>query len=99
MATTFAERLRELRQAADLTQEGLAEASGVPLPSVRGYEQGQREPYWHAYNKLLKALGVSADAFADCVSKDGDKGLAKTGPKRQRPALPRRPRGRPKREK
>jgi transcriptional regulator with XRE-family HTH domain len=64
---TFAERLRELREKAKLTQEQLADQSGVPVPSLRGYEQGQREPYWHVAYRLAAGLGVDCRAFADCV--------------------------------
>jgi transcriptional regulator with XRE-family HTH domain len=64
---TFAERLRELREQAGLTQAQMAEASGLPLGSIRNYEQGQREPYWAVVFKLAAALGASADAFAVCV--------------------------------
>jgi transcriptional regulator with XRE-family HTH domain len=65
---TFASRLRELRKRAGLTQLQLAEASGVPLGSIRNYEQGQREPYWDVAFRLAAAMGVSAEAFADCVN-------------------------------
>jgi transcriptional regulator with XRE-family HTH domain len=74
---TFAERLQQLREDAGLTQAGLAEKSGLPLGSIRNYEQGQREPYWNALFKLAAGLGVPVDAFADCVSKDEAKGRAK----------------------
>jgi transcriptional regulator with XRE-family HTH domain len=56
-----------LREQAGLTQARLAEASGLPLGSIRNYEQGQREPYWAVVFRLAAALGVSADAFAVCV--------------------------------
>jgi transcriptional regulator with XRE-family HTH domain len=63
----FNEKLQELRRAAGLTQIQLAEASGLPLGSLRGYEQGQREPPWTVVFKLATALAVSVEAFADCV--------------------------------
>jgi hypothetical protein len=44
MAATFAERLRQLRERAGLTQEQLVQASGVNIWTIRGYEQGRREP-------------------------------------------------------
>jgi transcriptional regulator with XRE-family HTH domain len=64
---TFAERLRELRERAGLTQAQLAEASGLPIGSIRNYEQGQREPYWNVVFQLAAALGVSCEAFAVCA--------------------------------
>jgi transcriptional regulator with XRE-family HTH domain len=63
---TFAERLRELREKAGLTQQQLADASGLPVGSLRNYEQGQREPYWQVVFRLAAALGVGCEAFADC---------------------------------
>ncbi|HKI30722.1 MAG TPA: helix-turn-helix domain-containing protein, partial [Gemmataceae bacterium] len=64
---TFAERLRELREKAGLTQQQLADASGLPVGSLRNYEQGQREPYWQVVFRLAAALGVRCEAFADCA--------------------------------
>jgi transcriptional regulator with XRE-family HTH domain len=91
---TFAERLQELREKAGLTQAQLAEKSGLPLGSIRNYEQGQREPYWNVLFKLAGALGVKADAFADCVSKDetAGKGKGESRAARRRPAPAARPR-------
>ena len=64
---TFAERLRELREKSGLTQAQLAEASGLPIGSIRNYEQGQREPYWSVLFKLARALHVSVEVFGACV--------------------------------
>lgn len=64
---TFAQRLRELRGRAGLTQVALAEAAGLPLGSIRNYEQGQREPSWENFLRLIRGLGVPAEAFAPCV--------------------------------
>jgi transcriptional regulator with XRE-family HTH domain len=50
-----------------MTQDGLAQASGLPLGSIRNYEQGQREPYWAVVFKLAAALGVSSEEFKDCA--------------------------------
>ena len=80
---TFAERLRQLREERGITQAGLADASGLPLGSIRNYEQGQREPYWGVVFKLADALGVSCEAFRDCV------------PRALEPERPPKPRGRP----
>jgi transcriptional regulator with XRE-family HTH domain len=67
IAMKFGERLRQLREAAGLTQAGLASASGVGLASIRNYEQGHREPYWDVVFKLARVLGTSCEAFAECV--------------------------------
>jgi transcriptional regulator with XRE-family HTH domain len=50
-----------------MTQAQLAQASGVPLGSIRNYEQGQREPYWNVAFRLANALSVSVESFSDCV--------------------------------
>lgn len=64
---TFGERLRQLREKANLTQEALAQKAGMSIGSVRNYEQGIREPYWRGVFQLAKALGVSSEAFAECA--------------------------------
>ena len=62
----FKDVLRGLRTDAALTQQQLADKAGIPLPSLRGHEQGQRVPSWASVVKLARALGVSTDAFGDC---------------------------------
>ena len=68
----FKDVLRELRKKANVTQEALAERAGVPLPSLRGHEQGQRTPSWASVVKLANALGVSTDVFALCEEVMGE---------------------------
>lgn len=63
---TFAEKLRLLRDAVGLTQEQMAERSGINLWTIRGYEQGRREPNWKGVLTLAKALEVAAEVFAEC---------------------------------
>jgi DNA-binding XRE family transcriptional regulator len=62
----FGDRLRELRDRAGLTQQQLARKAIVALATLRGLERRQRRPSWNSVVKLARALGVSADAFADC---------------------------------
>ncbi|MHB1424601.1 MAG: helix-turn-helix domain-containing protein [Gemmataceae bacterium] len=81
---TFAERLRELREQAGLTQARLAETSGLPLGSIRNYEQGQREPYWQVVFKLADALGVSVEAFKDCIDAGQSKARTSTAKRRSK---------------
>ena len=61
-----------MREKAGLTQEQLAERSGVKLWTLRGYEQGRREPNWKAALSLAAALGVAAEAFADCEEENAE---------------------------
>jgi transcriptional regulator with XRE-family HTH domain len=66
-AMTFAEKLRQLRDAAGLSEAKLAAASGVSFPSVHQYGLGLRSPSYSAVVKLAAALGVDCTAFADCA--------------------------------
>ena len=65
---TFGQRLRELREEVRMTQQQLADASHVNIWTIRGYEQGRREPGWKVMIALARALGKSPEAFADCSS-------------------------------
>lgn len=96
---TFADRLRQLRLAANMTQAALAEASGVALPTIRNYEQGDREPLLSTAKKLAQALGVSMDQLSTF---DEEAPASSALRKSKRPdeqaevvAAPPRPRGRP----
>ena len=78
--TTFGQRLQALRLAAGITQQALAKAAGLPLGSLRGYEQEKRDPLWYVIFQLAKALAVSGDRFADCVPLPAKKPTSKGKP-------------------
>jgi transcriptional regulator with XRE-family HTH domain len=61
---SFAERVKYYRQLRGMTQKALADASGVPLPTLRDFEQNKRNPLLGNAKKLAKALGVSIDQLA-----------------------------------
>jgi transcriptional regulator with XRE-family HTH domain len=86
---TFVEKLRELRDAAGLSEAKLAEASGLTFASVHGYGLGRRKPSFNAVVRLARALGTTCEAFAGCddVGAADDAGAS------------RKPRGRPRKGK
>jgi len=59
----FAERLKELRLAAGLSQAELAERAGLNRFGVAKLEQGVREPTWATVLELARALEVSVADF------------------------------------
>ena len=61
----FGERLKVLREAAGWSQPALAEKSGVPVGTIRDYEQGRREPLLETAAKLARCLGHSLDSFLE----------------------------------
>lgn len=74
----FSHQLRELRRAAGLTQEELAERSGLSVKAVSALESGRRQhPYPHTVRAIADALNLSDDERA---------GLARAIPRRNRPA-------------
>lgn len=87
----FKDRLVQLREAGGLTQNQLAEVSGVPLWTLRKYEQGQRGRVTLAVAaKLARALGTDCRAFADCEDVSGAE------EDEPAPPAPKKGRGRPK---
>lgn len=61
--TVFGERLRELRQAAGLSQKAAADALGVPQPNYARWEKGKMLfPAIHV-PQLAELFGVSVSAF------------------------------------
>lgn len=60
---SFGQRLRELRDAAGLTQKGLAEKAGVALRTVSSLEQGLYDATFPTVLALAAALGVDCTAF------------------------------------
>ena len=67
---TFAEKLRELREAAGISREELALTSGLKRGTIRDYEQGKREPSLRSAVKLAGALGADCRVFAECVREE-----------------------------
>lgn len=62
----FGEKIQQLRLAAGMTQQQLADATGLSLGAIRNYEQGSREnPSLAVMRMFEKAFGVSCDVFAD----------------------------------
>jgi transcriptional regulator with XRE-family HTH domain len=62
----LAEKLKELRNRAGLSQSELARASGLSLAAIQDYEQDRREPRFPSLVKLAAALGTDCRAFAEC---------------------------------
>jgi len=64
LLVTFAEKLRELRTAAGLSEAMLAKLSGMSFGAIHNYGLGNRKPTFAAVLKLARALGVTCEAFA-----------------------------------
>ena len=74
----FGERLRQLREAAGLTQAQLAERAGLSVQGIASLENGRRRrPYPHTLRALGMALDLPPEEHAEFVS---------TIPGRNRPA-------------
>lgn len=59
----FGPRLRFLREAAGMSQELLADRSGLSANSLARIERSEREPGWGTVLKLAAALGVEPNDF------------------------------------
>lgn len=75
--TVFGERLKAIRQAAGLSQPQLAAESGVPVGTIRDYEQGRRDPLLDSAVKLARALKQPVEAFLEVGSESAKKGKGK----------------------
>lgn len=66
MIEQFPARLRQLREQAHLTQEGLARLAGLTSKHVSGIELGKVGSVgWGVVCRLADALGVSVEEFRD----------------------------------
>lgn len=52
----FSEKIRQIRQALDLSQKSFAEKCGISLGAVRHYEQGRSKPGTDAIEKICAAF-------------------------------------------
>src|SRR5947209_5083173 len=76
---SFATLLTRLRLAAGLTQERLADRSGLSVRAISSLECGERRPRRYTMERLAQALGLPADQRAVLVA---------AGSGRRRPAEP-----------
>lgn len=71
-STPFGERLRRLREAVGLTQEQLADRTGLSVQGIASLESGRsRRPYPHTLGLLIEALELSIeerDALLSTIS-------------------------------
>lgn len=56
-------RLKRIRRARKLSQPQLARAAGIPVSTLRSWEQDQRDPLLPAAIKLARALKVTLDVL------------------------------------
>ena len=63
MAETMGQRLQSVRQDKGMSQPELAKAAGVPVGTLRNWEQDRRAPRLDTAKKVARALGVSVDAL------------------------------------
>lgn len=62
---SFGERLRQLRTAASLSQEGLADACGLDRTYVSGVERGKRNISLKNIAAISEALGISISKMTE----------------------------------
>ena len=68
-SATFGEKLRELREAAGLTQEELAAKASLTAKAVGALERGERRrPYPHTVRSLADALDLTDDERSSLVA-------------------------------
>lgn len=70
LVMTFSEKLRDLREAAGMSEKALADAAGLPFGTLHNYVLGTRRPSFAAVVKIARALGTTCDAFAECSDID-----------------------------
>jgi len=74
--TAFASRLRELREAAKLTQHDLATRIGVRESQINSYERGRAVPRVERLARIAEAVGGDVSELATLAVADADAGAA-----------------------
>lgn len=58
---SFDKNLLQFRKARGLTQEQMAQLTGIHVNSIKVYESGKSQPSLDAFKRIVKTLSVSAD--------------------------------------
>lgn len=58
---SFSARLISLRKDKGLTQQGLADATGIHVQQIKRYEAGSSEPSAEALRKIARTFAISTD--------------------------------------
>lgn len=58
---SFDKHLLQFRKARGLTQEQMAQLTGIHVNSIKVYEAGKSQPSLDAFKRIVKTLSVSAD--------------------------------------
>jgi transcriptional regulator with XRE-family HTH domain len=66
----FPQRLRELRQQRDLTQQELAKRSAIHYTHIGRYESGKSMPSADTLRRIAEALGTTVDFLMDGAAHD-----------------------------
>lgn len=66
-ADLFSQRLKEIRKIRKMTQQEVAERSGIPSTSIAHIEAGARKPSLENFYKLVVVLNISADYLLGCT--------------------------------
>lgn len=64
---TMGQKLKRLREERSLSQEDLAKAAGVPIGTLRNWEQDRRVPRLDTAAKVAHALGCRIDTLVSDV--------------------------------
>jgi transcriptional regulator with XRE-family HTH domain len=83
----FGNMLKEARERAGLTQRQLADKTGLPLGSIRNWEQNHRLPRLGVVPLLARAVGVPVEKLLLSMTEQASAGD-------KPPPAPPRPRGR-----
>lgn len=77
---TMGQKLQRLRKAVGLSQSQLAKAAGVPVGTLRNWEQDIRSPLLTTAGRIAKALGVSLDDLIEDSGQERPRSARKATP-------------------
>lgn len=81
MMMTLSRKIKELRNAIDMTQNDLADELGIALKTLQRYETGQCKPDFFALSKLATFFDVSADYLLGICSYEMENKISLKKPK------------------
>ena len=86
LRAALGQRVKDLREGLELSQEKLAEKAGLDITYISGIERGRRNPGLNSLARLARALNVTLPALVSDLRHPRHQAIRRGRPRKKTPA-------------